>query len=208
MNGWRFVWHDMSGVTADDGSVVPIWNTPAARPRPHHGDPGSLAGSDRPEAILRSMLQRSTISHQPRLVVVTGGAGFIGSNLVRAREARGDRVRVIDSGEVAGYDNLAGTAAELVSSDIADITPSTLSGADAVVHLAARAGIVTSLVDPLGDLRINVEGTLAVLEGARSAGVPRLLFASSGAAVGHAELPLSERALPRPLSPYGAGKLA
>lgn len=144
----------------------------------------------------------------PRLVVVTGGAGFIGSNLVRALEARGDAVRVIDSGQAAGYDGLASTAATILRTDVADIEPAALDGADAVVHLAARPGIAASLSDPIGDLRTNVGGTLAVLEAARAARVPRLLFASSAAAVGAAEVPLSELSLPRPLSPYGAGKLA
>lgn len=214
MSGGRLepAWHNARGVAADDGPPVPVWHK--ATPRPG-GDLQTKATmvSDfraepvRPEAILRSML-RSTTSHRPRLVLVTGGAGFIGSNLVRALEARGDRVRVIDSGEVAGYDHLAGTAADLVNADIGDITPAAVAGADAVVHLAARAGIAASLADPLGDLRINAGGTLAVLEAARAQAVPRFLFASSGAAVGHAELPLSERSLPRPLSPYGAGKLA
>jgi len=153
-------------------------------------------------------MQRSTTSHRPRLVVVTGGAGFIGANLIRALEARGDRTRVIDTGQACGFDHLDGTQAEMARSDVGDLDRSAVEGADAVVHLAARSGIAASLTDPVGDLRINVAGTVAALQAARVAAVPRFLSASSGAAVGNADLPLSERSLPRPISPYGAGKLA
>jgi UDP-glucose 4-epimerase len=81
-------------------------------------------------------------------------------------------------------------------------------GADAVVHLAARAGIPDSVADPLGTFEVNVAQTLAMLDASRLAGTPRFVFASSNAAAGDHEPPADETDLPHPRSPYGASKLA
>jgi UDP-glucose 4-epimerase len=83
-----------------------------------------------------------------------------------------------------------------------------VTGADVVVHFAANAGVVQSIEDPMRDLEVNVVGTVNVLNQARLAGVRRVVIASSAAAVGVATPPISERSLPRPSTPYGAGKLA
>jgi UDP-glucose 4-epimerase len=83
-----------------------------------------------------------------------------------------------------------------------------VAGADAVVHLAARAGIPDSVRDPLGTFEVNVAGTVSLLDAARRAGVGRFVFASSNAAAGDHEPPADETDLPHPVSPYGASKLA
>lgn len=83
-----------------------------------------------------------------------------------------------------------------------------MAGTDAVVHLAARAGIPDSVDDPLGTFAVNVSQTLGVLDAARLAGTPRFVFASSNAAAGDHEPPADETDLPHPRSPYGASKLA
>jgi UDP-glucose 4-epimerase len=83
-----------------------------------------------------------------------------------------------------------------------------VEGADAVVHLAARAGIPDSVTDPLGTFDVNVSQTLGVLDAARLAGTRRFVFASSNAAAGDHEPPADETDLPHPRSPYGASKLA
>ncbi len=83
-----------------------------------------------------------------------------------------------------------------------------VAGADAVVHLAARAGIPDSVNDPVGTFEVNVGQTVGLLEAARIAGVGRFVLASSNAAAGDHEPPADERDLPHPISPYGASKLA
>lgn len=144
---------------------------------------------------------------------MTGGAGFIGSSLVRALEAAGDAVTVLDDGRAAGAAYLWGTAARIVSADLGFLAKSgelepLLAGTDAVVHLAARTGVPASIADPAADWGDNLSASLALLDLARRSGVQRFVFASSNAAVGAAEGPISEHTVPRPTSPYGAAKLA
>jgi UDP-glucose 4-epimerase len=143
-------------------------------------------------------------------VVVTGGAGFIGTSVVRRLLAQGDRVRVIDSGVAAGFGSLEGLDVELDTTDLAgsdDLSP-LLAGCHAVVHLAARTSVPESITDPVADFRANVVGTFQVLEAARRAAVPRFVFASSLSAAGSAAPPVREDSLPLPIVPYGAAKLA
>ena len=143
-------------------------------------------------------------------VLVTGGAGFIGTNLGRLLTGSGYEVTVFDNGR-------AGAPAYLDTADVArikgDITDATaldeaVRGHDAIVHLAAQSGVPTSLEDPEEDCRLNVVGTLRTLEAARSAGIDRFVFASSNAPLGRQEPPSSEDKAPLPVSPYGASKLA
>jgi UDP-glucose 4-epimerase len=105
---------------------------------------------------------------------------------------------------------LDGVPHELVRALLADrdAVAAAVKGADAVVHLAARAGIPDSVTDPLGTFDVNVSQTLGVLEAARLAGTRRFVFASSNAAAGDHEPPADETDLPHPRSPYGASKLA
>jgi UDP-glucose 4-epimerase len=152
--------------------------------------------------------------------VVTGGAGFIGSHLVRALVERGDRVRVLDDLSSGRLENLAGlpvgepgsgSAVEFFRGDVLDpdLVRAALHGAEGVFHEAAQVSVPISIRDPVANYRINVMGTLGVLEGARAAGVRKVLFAASSAAYGdEPTLPKVEEMAPRPLSPYASGKLA
>ncbi len=145
-----------------------------------------------------------------RLVLISGGAGFIGSALARRLVAGGDRVRVIDDLSIGSARYLDEVPHEMVPASLSD--PAAVSaavlGVDAVVHLAARAGIPDSVTDPLGTLDANVTQTVGLLDSARLAGVARFVFASSNAAAGDHEPPADETDLPHPVSPYGASKLA
>jgi len=154
------------------------------------------------------------------LYVVTGGAGFIGSHLVDALISRGDRVRVVDDLSSGRLENLprervgeagSGAPIELHRADVAERQPvrAALRGANGVFHEAAQVSVPASMRDPEKSYRVNVMGTLNVLEAARAEGVRKLVFAASSAAYGDvATLPKREDMTPRPLSPYAAGKLA
>ncbi len=143
-------------------------------------------------------------------VLVTGGAGFIGSNLVRALLSGGHEVFVVDdlsTGSAANLDPRAGFRTMDILDDalpalFADVAP------EFVVHLAAQASVVVSLRDPERDRAVNAEGTRRVAAAARDAGVRRVLSASSAAVYGEpAELPLRETSPKAPTNPYGASKL-
>jgi UDP-glucose 4-epimerase len=154
------------------------------------------------------------------LYVVTGGAGFIGSHLVDALIGRGDRVRVVDDLSSGRLENLprervgdpgSGAAIELHRADVAErqAVRTALRGASGVFHEAAQVSVPASMRDPEKSYRVNVMGTLNVLEAARAEGVGKVVFAASSAAYGDvATLPKREDMPPRPLSPYAAGKLA
>lgn len=143
-------------------------------------------------------------------MLVTGGAGFIGANLVRALASSDDEVRVFDDLSTGNGAYLDGVNAELVRGSVTDPggVKAAVSGCDAIVHLAAHTSVIDSLAHPLKDFEINAGGTLRLLEAAVPAGVKAFVFASSNAALGEQEPPLHEDQVPRPLSPYGAGKLA
>lgn len=144
-------------------------------------------------------------------ILVTGGAGFIGATLVRRLVASGYRVRVLDNLSTGDEAHLAGVDAELVKGDIRDVDAldRAVTGQDAVIHLAAAGSVVGSVLDPVGNFESNVLGTFRVLDAARRAGVARTVQASTGGAlIGDATPPVSEQSLPKPLSPYGASKLA
>jgi UDP-glucose 4-epimerase len=142
--------------------------------------------------------------------LVTGGAGFIGSNLVDSLLARGDEVHVVDNLSTGSPENLA-SAADLHELDIRDEAIEQLAGRlrpDTVFHLAAQADVGTSVERPTFDAEVNVVGTVRVLEAARAADA-RVVFASSGGAIyGECERPAREEDEPQPLSPYAASKFA
>lgn len=149
----------------------------------------------------------------PRRVLVTGGAGFIGSHLVRALLARGDEVVVIDNFETGQRANLTEVAdrIRLVEGSIADAAAvaDALEGVDAVLHEAALPSVPKSLERPVDTHRANVVGTLTLLEGCRRLGVRRFVYAASSSAYGdHAAEAKSEELEPRPKSPYAVQKLA
>jgi UDP-glucose 4-epimerase len=146
----------------------------------------------------------------PRTILVTGGAGFIGANLARLIVANDDRLRVIDDMSMGHPRHLDGIPHEHIRASLSDrrAVDAAVTGVDAVVHLAARAGIPDSVADPLGTFDANVTQTVGLLDAARRAGVRRFVFASSNAAAGDHAPPSDESSLPHPVSPYGASKLA
>ncbi len=158
---------------------------------------------------------------------ITGGCGFIGLSLLRRLRGEPETsVRLIDNLEVGTRGDLENVApwaevspdaswggdgdVQLVVGDVKDAKcmDAAIEGADAVVHLAARTGVIPSVEDPLGDCMVNVIGTANCLDAARRGGVRRFIFASSGAPLGDREPPLHEDVPARPLSPYGASKTA
>jgi UDP-glucose 4-epimerase len=145
--------------------------------------------------------------------LVTGGAGFIGSNLVDELLQKGQGVRVLDNVSTGRLENL--TAArdriELFEADIRDLETirPCFAGVQYVLHLAALPSVPRSVADPLSANKVNIEGTLNVLLAARDAGAKRVVFAASSAAYGdNPILPRLESHEPRPMSPYALTKLA
>jgi UDP-glucose 4-epimerase len=145
-----------------------------------------------------------------RTVLVTGGAGFVGANLTRLLASGGDHVRILDDLSAGTGRYLDRVPCELVVAPLADdaAVAAAVAGVDAVVHLAARAGIDDSVADPRGTQEVNVSQAVGLLDAARLAGVERFVFASSNAAAGNHPPPADESNLPHPISPYGASKLA
>jgi len=144
-------------------------------------------------------------------VLVTGGCGFIGANLVRRiRDARGWSVRVVDDLRTGRESYVPGELAEVTIGDVADpaVLEPALEGVDAVVHLASQTGVLPSVEDPARDFEGSITATFRVLDACRRRGIARFVFASSGASVGDVTPPIHENVVPRPVSPYGAGKLA
>ncbi len=145
-------------------------------------------------------------------VLVSGGAGFIGSHVVDAHVARGDRVWVVDDFSTGRRANL-NPEAEVLESDVAHGRVRELMrdvGFDVVSHHAAQIDVRVSVEDPLRDARTNVLGLLNLAEGALETGVDRLVYVSSGGVVygEPEERPTPETAPKGPLSPYGVSKLA
>jgi UDP-glucose 4-epimerase len=155
-------------------------------------------------------------------VVVTGGAGFIGANLVRLLLKHSYEVTVFDDLSVGRPEYLAGLPVEFIKGDILDLpaVKAAVVGHTGVVHLAAQTGVPGSLLDPRRDCEVNVLGTLNLLEACRAEKVraesihrslnqgPRFAFASSNAPLGRQAPPAKEDKVPLPTSPYGASKLA
>jgi UDP-glucose 4-epimerase len=142
--------------------------------------------------------------------LVTGGAGFIGSNLADGLLARGAEVRVFDNLSTGFRDNVPGDA-ELLEGDIRDeaAVRSAVAGVDVVFHQAAHRAVLQSVQDPLSTDLANTHGTLLVLKAAQDAGVRRVVAASSSSVYGGAkELPTPESAPLVPRSPYAVSKLA
>jgi nucleoside-diphosphate-sugar epimerase len=143
--------------------------------------------------------------------LVTGGAGFIGSNLVDELVRRNHDVVVLDDLSSGKEENLARARKkiELRIGDIADLAGihAAAKGADYVIHLAARTSVPRSVAQPLETNQVNIDGTLNVLIAARDAGVKRVVFAASSAAYGETPiLPKVETMQPDPISPYGVSK--
>jgi UDP-glucose 4-epimerase len=148
-----------------------------------------------------------------RRVLVTGGGGFIGSNLVHALLERGDAVRVLDNFATGNRRNLADIASEIevVEGDLRSYerVHTAVRGMDIVFHQGALGSVPRSVQDPLTSTAVNVEGTLNVLLAARDEGVSRVVAASSSSVYGDGgTFPRVETQAPNPISPYAVAKLA
>jgi nucleoside-diphosphate-sugar epimerase len=146
-------------------------------------------------------------------VLVTGGAGFIGSNLVHALAEAGETVRVLDDFSTGRAQNLAGAAGriDVLEGDVRDPAQvaAAVDGVEVVYHLAALPSVARSVADPRASHSVNVEGTLNLLLAARDAGVRRLVYASSSSVYGDTPVLPKHEAMPvSPRSPYAAAKLA
>jgi UDP-glucose 4-epimerase len=170
----------------------------------------------------------------PTKWLITGGCGFIGTNLIEnLTHEGGHQIRIVDNLSVGSMEDLArvcrfrvlpvdkletsvndpedpSVAVELLVGDILDerLAIAAAEGVQAIVHLAANTGVEPSVKDPRRDCNTNVIGTLNYLEAARHHGIQRFVFASSGAPVGECTPPIHEELAPHPVSPYGASKLA
>lgn len=149
--------------------------------------------------------------NQRGAVLVTGGCGFIGVNLAPVLAERGWTTIAYDNGSTGRLDDAAAAGyADVIEGDVRDLDRLRRSAAsvEAIVHLAAQAGVPASVADPVHDCEQNVSGTLNALLAARDADVSGFVFASSNAPLGEIVPPAHEEIVPRPLSPYGASKLA
>ncbi len=155
----------------------------------------------------------------PMNLLITGGCGFIGANLIEYLLGKGGyRIRAFDNlsiGRKEYFDHILDSmnpknSIELITGDVRnrEQVEEAVQGVDAVVHLAAHTNVVDSLKDPEENFEINAIGTLKLLEACRFHGVNRFVYASSNAAVGEQPPPIDENKVPAPLSPYGASKLA
>jgi nucleoside-diphosphate-sugar epimerase len=145
------------------------------------------------------------------LVLVTGGAGFIGSNLVRGLLERGDDVRVLDNFSTGNRSNLEELDVEIVEGELRSYerVHNAVRGTEVVYHLGALGSVPRSVQDPLTSSAVNIEGTLNVLLAARDEGIRRVVFSSSASIYGSSrEMPTTEASPPDPVSPYGVAKLA
>ena len=162
-------------------------------------------------------------------ILITGGCGFIGVNLIDylLKHNTELKIRVLDNLSVGSRRNLSqvcvfsensflslpgetSNEVELVFGDIKDrhICLKCCEGTDTVIHLAANTGVAPSVENPRDDMEVNVNGLFNMLDASRQKNVKNFIFASSGAPVGEVEPPIHEEKVPRPVSPYGASKLA
>ena len=143
-------------------------------------------------------------------ILVTGGAGFIGSHLSRRLLELGHDVRVLDDLSTGHRSNLDGVAVELIEGDLtdSDVLTSALRGVEAVHHVAARPSVARSWADPVATLAVNAQGTAKVMKAAIAAGARRVVYSSSSSVYGDQPADAkSEDLEPRPISPYGFSKL-
>jgi len=174
-----------------------------------------------------SHINSSTHSH----ILITGGCGFIGVNLIDylLKTSPKVKIRVLDNLSVGTREDLAEVCkfveldvshltshnspspyVELVIGDIRDFDTclKCCQGIDVVVHLAANTGVAPSVENPKSDMEVNVIGTFNILEASRQNKIEKFIFASSGAPLGEVNPPIHEEIAPKPVSPYGASKLA
>jgi len=144
--------------------------------------------------------------------LITGGAGFIGSNIAAHLVEKGNQVRILDNFSSGRRDNIEGLpdSVEVIEGDIRDYwtVAKAVDGMDYVLHQAALPSVPRSVKNPLTSNAVNIDGTLNVLEAAKNAGVKKLVYASSSSVYGESEeLPKHEEMSPSPLSPYAVTKI-
>lgn len=147
------------------------------------------------------------------IYLVTGGAGFIGSNIVEELLKRGQKVRVLDNFSTGKRENILPFLGriELIEGDIRNyrVVREAVEGVDLILHQAALPSVPRSIKDPITTNEVNVGGTLNLLNAAKNAGVKRIVYASSSSVYGNSEiLPKKEDMIPEPISPYAVSKLA
>jgi UDP-glucose 4-epimerase len=150
-------------------------------------------------------------AHTRALYLVTGGAGFIGSNIAEGLVRRGDQVRILDNFSTGRPENLAGLDVDIVEGDLRDLAQvrRAVAGVQGVFHEAALRSVPRSVDDPVSTNDVNVGGTLNLLMACREAGVRRVVYASSSSAYGDdPALPKVETLPSNPISPYAVSKLA
>lgn len=145
--------------------------------------------------------------------LITGGCGFVGSNLVRAMVERGGAggLAILDDETMGSPRDLPNVELDYYKGDIRDLgtVSRAAAGCDTIIHLAANTRVIESIEDPTLNFEVNVRGTFNVLMAARDAGVKRVVMASTGGAIlGDIEPPVHEGMVPQPAAPYGASKLA
>ena len=165
------------------------------------------------EALPNHEARREAGTCRMKRILVTGGCGFIGSNLVGriADRGRGEELIVLDNESAGSARDLPLTPYQFEQGDILDrdFVGRIVRGCDTVIHLAAHTRVVESIQDPVFNFEANVRGTFNVLMAAREAGVKRVVLASTGGAIlGDVEPPVHEGMVPQPTAPYGASKLA
>lgn len=143
-------------------------------------------------------------------ILVTGGCGFIGANLIPKLEENGYKVNVLDDLSKGSLKYIESTNAKVFIGDIRDkkVVAESLDGVSSVIHLAAYGSVVESISNPEENFDINVNGSFVVLNECRKANIKKLIFSSTGGALmGNSTPPVNEESIPRPISPYGSSKL-
>lgn len=142
------------------------------------------------------------------LALVTGGAGFIGSHLVKSLRERGDEVRVLDNLSSGRSSRLSGLDVELIEADVRDgaAVGAAVEGVNWVFHLAALVSVDESMADPPRCYDVNLQGSVNIMEAARRAGIERVVLSSSCAVYGDTTQPAREADARKPFSPYASSK--
>ncbi len=165
--------------------------------------------------MVNDAIIKSPGNRKYRNILITGGCGFIGTNLVKYLTARGFTLKILDNLSLGKQDNLSEvgwkpSTYNFITGDIRDhdILNKATADIDAVVHLAANPGVAESIENPQRAWETNVSGTLNLLEACRINHVKTFILASSNAVLGKHHPPANELKVPKPMSPYGASKLA